>query len=465
MPETLNRRALVAYLLLVGLPLVGLFVVLGAGQGLIPAGLAGWPPIGSRPGPPLDVPLLLAQIIVIMVVSQIAGRLLAALGQPRVVGEMAAGIVLGPSVLGAVAPKVFEALFQTGSVRFINALAQIGLMLFMFTVGLQVQPKHLRDRAPAIVLTSHASIAAPLFLGGSLALLLYPRLAPVSVSFTNFALFVAAAMSITAFPVLARILTERGLAASRLGAIALACAAVDDVTAWCILAAVVVVVRRGSGGTPLWVTLVGTAVYVTVVLTAGRALLRWLAARYPARGTDLSQELLGILLVAVLSSAWITERLGIHALFGAFLLGAVMPKGDGLVPALLARIEDVMVVLLLPLFFAYTGLRTRIGLISGAEMWLLCALITTVAIAGKIGGTSLAARATGMAWRESAALGALMNTRGLMELVILNVGYDLFVISQPLYAMMVLMALATTLMTTPLVSWLQPGTAAARARA
>ena len=451
-------RFAVSYLLLVGLPLLGLLVVLGLGQGLTSAGLGVPPAAVARPGAALDVALLLAQIIVIVVAARLAGRLLAAVGQPRVVGEMVAGLLLGPSVLGLLAPPVYLALFRAGSVRFLNALAQVGLLLFMFLVGLEINPRHLRERGHTAVLTSHASIAAPLFLGALLALPLFPRLAPVRVSFTDFALFVAAAMSVTAFPVLARILAERNLLHTRLGSIAIACAAVDDVSAWCILAGVVVLVRRGTAGVPLWLTLGGSAAYVVLMLTAGRAVLRRLAERLHAR-ERLTQDMLAVVVVAALGSAWITERLGIHALFGAFLVGTIVPREEGLVRGLVARIEDVMLVLLLPLFFAYTGLRTRIGLIGGAGMWALCALVTTAAIAGKLGGTTLAARASGMSWRESASLGALMNTRGLMELVILNVGYDLGVISSPLFAMMVLMALVTTLMTTPLLSRLHPAQA------
>ena len=261
-------------------------------------------------------------------------------------------------------------------------------------------------------------------------------------------------MSVTAFPVLARILIERGLAGTPLGATAIACAAVDDVTAWCILAGVVVVARGGTTGIPLWVTLMGTALYVVLVFTVGRALFRWLLSRQKRQ--ELSQDLLAVVVLVVIGSALVTERLGIHALFGAFLIGTIVPRGDWLVKGLADRIEDVMVVVFLPMFFAFTGLRTRIGLIDGGTMWALCAVVTLVAVAGKLGGTSLAARVTGMPWREAAALGALMNTRGLMELVILNVGYDLGVISRPLFAMMVLMAVATTLMTTPLLSWLLP---------
>ena len=271
------------------------------------------------------------------------------------------------------------------------------------------------------------------------------------------ALFMGAAMSVTAFPVLARILTERRLTRTPIGALAIACAAIDDVTAWCILAAVVVIVRAsGSGvatGVPLWVTLGGSAAYVAFMLTGGRRALRILETRYAARGR-VTQDMIAVLMLATLASAWITERLGIHALFGAFLVGAVAPKSDDFVHAVLERFEDMMVVLLLPLFFAFTGLRTEITLIDGAGAWLVCAMVTAVAVIGKVGGSAIAARVTAMPWRDAAVIGLLLNTRGLMELVILNIGLDIGVISRELFAMMVLMALATTFMTTPLVTWL-----------
>ena len=405
-----------------------------------------------------DLPLLLVQIIVVLVVARLTGALVRRLGQPQVVGEMIAGIALGPSVLGSLAPQVTALLFPAGSLAFLNTLSQIGLVVFMFLVGLELDPKIVRERGRAALVISHASIVAPFLLGATLAIGLYPTLAGSRVTFIGFALFMGAAMSVTAFPVLARILTERRLIRTPIGAVAIACAAIDDVTAWCILAAVVVIVRAtGSGvaatGLPLWVTLGGSAAFVAFMLTGGRRALRILETRYAARGR-VTQDMIAVLMLATLGSAWITEQLGIHALFGAFLVGAVAPKSEGFVHAVLERFEDVMVVLLLPLFFAFTGLRTEITLIDGAGAWLVCAMVTAVAVAGKIGGSAIAARATAMPWRDAAVIGVLLNTRGLMELVILNVGLDIGVISRELFAMMVLMALATTFMTTPLVTWL-----------
>ena len=260
-------------------------------------------------------------------------------------------------------------------------------------------------------------------------------------------------MSVTAFPVLARILAERKLLRTPLGAVAIACAAVDDVTGWCVMAGVVLVVRASSAATPFWLTLVGSASFVLFMLFLVRPALRKLETMYHQREA-ISQNMLALILLLVLLSAWVTETLGIHALFGAFLVGAIMPKEPEFVHALDQKLHDLAVVLLLPIFFAFTGLRTSIGLVDGLEMWFYCALIIFVAIAGKFGGSSISARITGLPWREAGALGILMNTRGLMELVILNIGLDIGVISPALFAMMVLMALITTFMTSPILEWL-----------
>jgi Kef-type K+ transport system membrane component KefB len=264
-----------------------------------------------------------------------------------------------------------------------------------------------------------------------------------------------AAMSVTAFPVLARILADRGLTRTPLGVMAIACAAVDDVTAWCILAAVVVVARAGALN-ELVPTLAGAALYLLVMFTVVRRVLGAVVRRWLARDGRAEPLLAAVMLVA-LASAWTTERLGIHALFGAFLVGALMPNTEAVVAALVDRLRDFMVVLLLPVYFAFTGLRTAMGLLSDPTMWAVCAVVLLVAIVGKLGGTAVAARAMGMPWRQSVALGALMNTRGLMELVILNVGLDIGVISPALFTMMVIMALVTTAITTPLVTWVTRG--------
>lgn len=402
-----------------------------------------------------DTLLLLIQIAVIVLAARATGALFRLIRQPQVVGEMVAGILLGPSLLGWAAPGLSASLFPAASLDALNALSQLGLLVFMFLVGLELDPAMLRGRGRATVITSHASIAVPFLLGALLAVPLFARLGPPDVRLLHFALFMGAAMSVTAFPVLARMLTDRGLLRTRLGGIAIACAAVDDVTAWCILAFVVVLVRADASALPLGVTVAGTLLFLAVAFLVVRPRLRPLAERVRRRGA-LSQDVLATVLLLALVCAVATEWLGVHALFGAFIAGALLPRDEYFVEALLAKLRDVTVVLLLPLFFAFTGLRTSLGLVSGVELWGWTLLILGVAVTGKIGGTVAAARWTGLSWREAGALGALMNTRGLMELVILNVGLDLGVIDATVFSMMVVMAVTTTFMTSPLLDWLVP---------
>jgi len=368
---------------------------------------------------------------------------------------MFAGILLGPSLLGWIAPGLSAYLFPPASLGFLNALSQIGVIIFMFLVGLGINPKELKSHGHAAVLTSHVSITAPFVLATVLSLYLYPKLSDDSVSFTSFALFMGAAMSITAFPVLARILTERDLLGSRLGTIAIACAAVDDVTGWCILAYIVVLIRSAHNTTSIWVTVGGILGFALIMIYGVRRLLRRYQTIYRERG-QISENLMALMLLLVLASALCTEWLGIHLLFGSFLMGAIMPKEQKFVRYVLDRFETVTVTLLLPLFFAFTGLRTNIGLVRGQEMWMYCGLIILVATAGKLGGSMVASWLSGMPAREAAGLGTLMNTRGLMELVILNIGLDIKVISPALFSMMVLMALFTTFMTTPVLELICP---------
>jgi Kef-type K+ transport system membrane component KefB len=323
----------------------------------------------------------------------------------------------------------------------------------MFLVGLELDPELMRGRGHTALLVSHISITFPFLLGSLLALLLYPRLSDDAVPFTQFALFMGTAMSITAFPVLARILTERKMLRTRLGAITIACAAVDDVTGWIILAIVVLLVRSSTGALPLWAILLGVAGYLALMLLVVRRLLVRLEGVYEKKKA-ISQDILAIILLVVLASAWFTERVGIHALFGAFLAGAIMPKKLGFIHALTEKLNDLTVVLFLPIFFAFTGLRTSIGLVSGSEMWFYAALIIAAAIIGKFGGSAFVARLNGMSWREAGAIGTLMNTRGLIELVLLNIGLDIGVISPTLFAMLVMMALVTTIMTSPVLEWI-----------
>jgi Kef-type K+ transport system membrane component KefB len=400
-----------------------------------------------------DLLTLLLQVGVILTAARLMGYLFRRLGQPQVMGEMFAGILLGPSLFGWVFPNLSALIFPPESLGYLSALSQLGLLLFMFLVGLELDPKILRGRTHVAVSVSNASVVTPFLLGTLLALYLYPRLSDDGVKFTHFALFMGTSMSITAFPVLARILAERHMLRTPLGAVAITTAAINDVTGWLILATVVVLVRASATALPLWATLLGIILYFLLMFYPVRLALARIES-YAERKGMLTQNILALLLLVVLLSAWMTELLGVHALFGAFLAGAVMPKNHRFVHALTEKLNDIAVVLLLPIFFAFTGLRVSIGLVSGGEMWLYTLLIVLVAITGKFGGTAVAARSSGLSWRESSTLGVLMNTRGLMELVLLNIGLEIGVLSPALFAMLVLMALATTFMTAPLLEWI-----------
>ena len=396
---------------------------------------------------PLSIVLL--QIIVILVMAGLFRRLFRWLHQPPVMGEMVAGIVLGPSVLGLFLPQVMWFLFPVSSLQTLQLLSQIGVVLFMFLVGMEVNVRHLRERGSAAVMISHASIIIPFLLGTTLSIFLYKDLAPPGTSFNAFALFIGVAMSITAFPVLARILQDRGLWNTHLGSIAITCAAVDDVTAWCILALVIALVKA-TGVEISALTILLTLSFAGLMLFLVRPQL---ARLIKEPDSELHRRrLIPLILAFILTCALITEIIGIHALFGAFVAGVVMPPSTEFRIFFKERLEAFGSYALLPLFFAFTGLRTQIGLLNDWNDWLICAVIILVAIAGKLGGSMLMARWTGMSWTQSFAVGTLMNTRGLVELVVLNIGYDLGILSGRIFAMMVLMALVTTFMTGPLLS-------------
>lgn len=426
--------------------------LLSLGAGLrAPVGAAAPEPAAAAVGLP---GLLLLQALVVLAACRLCAAAARRFGQPEVIGEIAGGLLLGPSALGALWPAGAAALFPPGGLGGLRALSEIGILLFLFTVGLEVDLDALRRRARTAVFVSHASIAAPFLLGLAAALWVYPRHAPAGVPFSAFALFIGVAMSVTAFPVLARILRETRLDGTALGATALTCAAVDDVTAWCALAAVVGIVQSGDAARAARV--VGAlAAYAAIVALVARPLVRrWYDWRI-ARGAS-GKELAAAALCVLLASAFATENIGVHALFGAFLAGLIMPERRELRVALARRFEELSSVALLPLFFALTGLRTRLGLLDGPAMWGSFALVLAAASAGKLGGSALAARASGLDWRESLSLGALMNARGLVELVVLNVGYDLGVLSPQVFTMLVLMALVTTAATGPLLSAFLP---------
>jgi Kef-type K+ transport system membrane component KefB/nucleotide-binding universal stress UspA family protein len=398
--------------------------------------------------------LLILQMAVVVGLSRLLGAGMRRIGQPMVIAEITAGVLLGPSLFGWIAPGAMRTVFPQTSMPVLGLLSQVGLVLFMFLIGLELDPNLLKNRGRVSVVISHTSIVVPFALGALTAWVLRGQLAEPSVPFGSFALFMGVAMSITAFPVLARILAERRLLRSKIGALAITCAAVDDVTAWCLLAFVVSVVRATGIHGAVRTTLLALG-YIAVMLLVVRPFLARIGAQVGAR-QSVNQNVVALALLLLLLSSMVTELIGIHALFGAFVLGAAIPKDGGLAEALAHKLEDVVVVLLLPLFFAYSGLRTQIGLLDGPEDWAICGLLILVACIGKFGGSAFAARFTGLSWRESTAIGILMNTRGLMELVVLNIGLDVGVISPTVFTMMVLMALFTTFITTPLLQRIYP---------
>ncbi|WP_437666572.1 cation:proton antiporter domain-containing protein [Sorangium sp. So ce1182] len=396
----------------------------------------------------------LIQAFLIIACARLVGLVARKLEQPMVIAEVTAGILLGPSLFGWIFPDASAVVFATESLPLLKLVSEVGLIVFMFLIGLELDPKLLRGRGHASVLISHTSIVLPFAMGGLLALYLYPRLSASTVPFASFTLFMGVAMSITAFPVLARILTDKRLLGTKVGALTITCAAVDDVTAWCVLAFVVSIARSTGLVGAVWTTFFALA-YIAGMMFLVRPFLARLGERGASK-EGLSQDLVAITLLLLLVSSWTTEMIGIHPLFGAFMLGAIMPKGTGFAKSLAEKLEDFAVVFLLPLFFAFSGLRTHIGLLNSADGWVMCGLIIVVACAGKFGGSAVAARITGLNWREASAIGILMNTRGLMELIVLNLGLDLGIISPKLFTMMVLMALVTTFMTSPLLRWIYP---------
>lgn len=394
---------------------------------------------------------LFMQLLIIITASRLMGMLFSHCGQPAVVGEMAAGILLGPSLFGWLAPEAFHFIFAESSFGTIKLLSQIGVCLFMFVVGMEVDAGHIRSKAQTAALVSHASMVIPYFLGVVLAYFLYSQFAQPGATFTAFALFMGISMSITAFPVLARILQERKLTRTPLGNMAITCAAIGDVTAWSVLAFIVAIAQATSVGASA-LNLVLVAAFIVLMIWGVRlALPRWLG-NHRLTHDEPSKGVMAIVLCVVVAASLITEIIGIHALFGAFLAGAIMPETGGFRHKLSVRLENFSSVLLLPLFFVFIGLRTQIGLLNDVTGWLLCLMVIAIATLGKLGGTALTARWTGLNWSESLQLGALMNTRGLMELIVLNMGYELGILSPRIFTMLVVMALATTLLTGPLLT-------------
>jgi Kef-type K+ transport system membrane component KefB len=393
------------------------------------------------------LPLLLLQIIIIVLVARIFGWIFRKIGQPTVIGEIIAGIVLGPSLFGLYFPDMKQALFPVASLGILQMLSQVGLIFFMFVIGMELDLKVLKNKANEAVVISHASIVIPFALGVGLAYFIYYQFAPPGIEFLSFSLFMGIAMSITAFPVLARIVQERGIHKTRLGTIVITCAAADDITAWCLLAAVIAIVKAGSFVSSIYI--IGLAIsYVLMMLFVVKPFLKRVGDLY-ANKNNLKKPVVAIFFLMLIVSSYLTEIIGIHALFGAFVAGAIMPDIAKFRNIFIEKVEDISLILLLPLFFVFTGLRTEIGLINEPYLWKITGYIILVAVIGKFLGSALAARFVGQSWQESLTIGALMNTRGLMELVVLNIGYELGVLSPKIFTMMVIMALVTTFMTGP----------------
>jgi len=397
--------------------------------------------------------ILIIQIIILIILSRMLGLVFGKLGQPIVIGEIIAGIMLGPSLLGNFFPSAYDLLFPLKSLGNLQIISQIGLILFMFIVGMEVDIKVMRKRINSAVFISYAGIIFPYFLGICLSYYLYQQFAPPNTSFLSFALFIGIALSITAFPVLARIIQEKGLSKTFVGKMAITCAATDDITAWLILAAIIAIIQAGNPLSAIFTVLL-VVIYVVAMLLLVQPMFKRIASIYFTK-ENLSRTIIAIVFVHLFLSAFLTELLGIHVLFGAFIAGVVIPSNQRFKKLLTDKLEDVSVSLLLPLFFAFTGLRTQIGLLNTTDLWLTCGLVILFAIIGKFGGVSIAARFFGFSWKDSFSLGVLMNTRGLMELIALNIGYDLGILSPEIFTIMVLMALFTTFMTGPALALIE----------
>jgi Kef-type K+ transport system membrane component KefB len=391
--------------------------------------------------------ILLLQILTIIFTARTFGFLFNKIGQPTVIGEILAGIFLGPSLLGMWVPEFSTFMFPTESLGNLQLLSQIGLVLFMFVIGMELDFKVLKTKTTDALVISHIGIIIPYTMGFGLSFFIYEEFAPPTIDFISFALFMGIAMSIAAFPVMARIIQERNLTKTKLGTLAITCAASDDITAWCILAAVIAIVKAGTITGALF-TIGLSVIYLILMIKLVQPFLKKFGEVYSNK-ESLSLNIVAIIFGILLISSLTTEILGIHPLFGAFLAGAIMPPSINFRRLIIEKIESVSLGLFLPLFFVFTGLRTQIGLLNTEHLWYTCAIVIGIAILGKFGGSMLAAKLVGNSWKNSLSIGAFMNTRGLMELVVLNIGYDLGILSPEIFAIMVLMALFTTFMTGP----------------
>ncbi len=395
-----------------------------------------------------SVPIF-STLIIVIAFARLIGFVFRKTGQPPVMGEVLGGILLGPSAFGYFFPESSSFLFHKDSLVFLKNVADVGIMLYLFVTGLEIDLPRLQKSARSAILISQLSILLPFVLGLLLAQQIYSQYAPPGFDLLAFSLFIGVSFSITAFPVLARILADSPLHKTRLGDLALTCAAVDDVTAWVLIAVVTGVMGTGLSGA--WVTLGLTLVYILFMLFVVRPLITNMIPRFEKKFERLPEALLAFAILGALTSAMLTEVIGIHALFGAFLFGAVIPHDSLIARDVTGRLQDFVRILFLPAFFALTGMKTQINLISGGQEWILCLIIIGLATAGKFFGAFTGAMLSGHSRRESTILGILMNTRGLVELIVLNIGLSLGILTPTLFTMLVLMALVTTFMAGPLL--------------
>lgn len=457
-------RNLIFYISVIGIFLLLIYIVLMFGQNqfetIIPAHSSGaegsaWSNFLAHLQEDIMQPIaiLILQIVVILLAVRIFGWICRRIGQPTVVGEIIAGVILGPSLLGLYFPEISSFIFPESSLGNISFLSQIGLILFMFIVGMELDFRTLKNKANDATIISHTSIAVTFGLGVIVAFFLFNKFTHPDTHFITFALFMGIAMSIAAFPVMARIVHERGINKTPLGSTIITCAAIDDITAWCLLAVVIAIAKAGSVGSSLFVILLAI-VYIIFMFKVVRPFLKRIA-EFQTSKHIINKSSVGIFFIVLFLSAYAADVIGIHALFGAFLAGVIMPPNVNFRNLFTERLEDVALILLLPMFFVYTGLRTEIGLINEPYMWGICGIIILLAVVGKTMGSAIAARFVGYNWKDSLTIGALMDTRGLIQLVVLNIGLDLGILTPEVFAMMVVMALATTFLTSPLLTLIE----------
>lgn len=453
----MSRKHTLMYIVMLGLAAAALFGLFdlaasrfGSGWGLVNSGNLleqNW-----FSGSANATTVLFLQILSILFLTFLVTRLFRFLGQPDVIGEMTAGIILGPSLLGLLSPEAYQFLFPPASLPNLQSLSQLGLLVFLFLIGMEIDLGHLKQNVQSAMLVSHASILLPFVMGVALAIWLFPDFAPGGVHFLSFGLFLGTAMSITAFPVLARIVQERGLMETLSGRMAITVAAVDDATAWCVLALVVALVKATGIASAIG-TVVLAILYVLSMAYIVRPLVHRMGQVYFTREI-VGRGVMAVIILLIIGSSLLTELIGIHAFFGAFMAGVILPSDSRFRRIISEKLEDFAGVILLPLFFAYTGVRTDFALVVQSGNWPVFFWVFLVAVAGKLGGGLIAARLSGIGLLDSLKIGVLINTRGLVELIVLNVGLDLGVLSQELFSVMVLMALSTTFMTGPILTWL-----------